>query len=316
MEYNSNYINKINDINISDDLLNLNYYSNSISNLDTILYNNINTNTNTNLNTNLNTIFNDNMNNNMNNNMNIMQSNVALATPNQTLLATPNQTLLTDMNDEINLEILLNCDLSSIIEMSNTNTYYRNFITNNIKIILSNSKNNNVKNFINNNEEILFRAKTFTQIKLIHQINLDLMLRKRYRNLKEINRLIFMYSDETCEKFMLLMQKGFMDHQYWTYDIYDTIHLILMHNLVQQAIVLKELGFEQINHIYSIVKSNKLDIAIDLWNKGFRQNDLIAYMTVDVSERSRTYAILSKKRGSTDEEIQNQFISGTLTSNL
>jgi hypothetical protein len=288
-EYINNTINKINDMNISDELININYYSTSILNLDKII--------NTNINTNLKTMINENTN-----------------TPVLPIL--PTQMTLTNMNDDIILEILLNCDLVSIIEMSNTNTYYRNFITNNIKKILTCSKNDNVKNFINNNEEILTKTKSFQQIKLIHQINFDLTQRKRNRNLKEINRLIFMYSDETCENFMLLIQKGFTEHQHWTYDTYDTIHLILMHHLVHQAIILKDLGFVHINHIYSIVKSNKLDIAIDLWNRGFRKNDLIAYMSVNVSERSRVYAINRKTRGLTDEEIQNLFISGDLKSNL
>jgi hypothetical protein len=291
-EYINNTINKINDMNISDELININYYSTSILNLDKII--------NTNINTNLKTMINENIN---------------TPTP-QSISQSTLQMTLTNMNDDIILEILLNCDLSSIIEMSNTNTYYRDFITNNIKKILTCSKNDNVKNFINNNEEILTKTKSFQQIKLIHQINFDLSQLKRNRNLKEINRLIFMYSDETCENFMLLIQKGFTEHQHWTYDTYDTIHLILMHHLVHQAIILKDLGFVHINHIYSIVKSNKLDIAIDLWNRGFRKNDLIAYMSVDVSVRSRTYAINHKKRGLTDEEIQNLFISGDLKSNL
>ena len=291
-EYINNTINKINDMNISDELININYYSTSILNLDKII--------NTNTNTYLKTMINENIN-----------------TPtSQSISQSTLQMTLTNMNDDINLEILLNCDIASIIEMSNTNTYYRNFITNNIKKILTCSKNDNVKNFINNNEEILTKTKSFQQIKLIHQINFELTQYKRNRNLKEINRLIFMYSDETCENFMLLIQKGFTEHQHWTYDTYDTIHLILMHNLVHQAIVLKDLGFIHINHIYSIVKSNKLEIAIDLWNRGFRKNDLIAYMSVDISERSRIYAINHKARGLTDEEIQNLFISGDLKSNL
>ena len=291
-EYINNTINKINDMNISDELININYYSTSILNLDKII--------NTNTNTYLKTMINENIN-----------------TPtSQSISQSTLQMTLTNMNDDINLEILLNCDIASIIEMSNTNTYYRNFITNNIKKILTCSKNDNVKNFINNNEEILTKTKSFQQIKLIHQINFELTQYKRNRNLKEINRLIFMYSDETCENFMLLIQKGFTEHQHWTYDTYDTIHLILMHHLVHQAIVLKDLGFVHINHIYSIVKSNKLEIAIDLWNRGFRKNDLIAYMSVDISERSRIYAINRKARGLTDEEIQNLFISGDLKSNL
>ena len=291
-EYINNTINKINDMNISDELININYYSTSILNLDKII--------NTNTNTYLKTMINENIN-----------------TPtSQSISQSTLQMTLTNMNDDINLEILLNCDVASIIEMSNTNTYYRNFITNNIKKILTCSKNDNVKNFINNNEEILTKTKSFQQIKLIHQINFELTQYKRNRNLKEINRLIFMYSDETCENFMLLIQKGFTEHQHWTYDTYDTIHLILMHHLVHQAIVLKDLGFVHINHIYSIVKSNKLEIAIDLWNRGFRKNDLIAYMSVDISERSRIYAINRKARGLTDEEIQNLFISGDLKSNL
>jgi len=296
-EYIKNTINQINDMNISDELININYYSTSILNLDKI----INTNINTNTNTYLKTMINEN-------------TNTPVLPIRPTQMTQP--MALTDMNDDIILEILLNCDLSSIIEMSNTNTYYRDFITNNIKKIITCSKNDNIKNFIDNNEEILMKAKSFQQIKLIHQINFELTQYKRNRNLKEINRLIFMYSDETCENFMLLIQKGFTVHQHWTYDTYDTIHLILMHHLVQPAIVLKNLGFEHINHIYSIVKSNKLEIAIDLWNRGFRKNDLIAYMSTDVSERSRIYAINRKARGLSDEEIQNLFISGDLKSNL
>jgi hypothetical protein len=303
-EHINNTINKINDMNISDDQININYYSNSILNLDKI----INTNINTNINKNLNTIINE--------NINILSNTPPSNTPPSNTLPYSPLPTLTHMNDDINLEILLNCVLESIIEISKTNTYYRDFIENNIFLILNNSTNKDVQNFINNNEEILIKANTFKQIKLIHQINLDLVKRKKFRNLKEINRLIFMYSDETCDNFMLLLQKGFTEHQHWTYDTYDTIHLILMHNLVQPAIILKDLGFENINHIYSIVKSNKLEIAIDLWNRGFRKNDLIAYMSVDVSVRSRTYAINHKKRGLTEDEIQSQFIYGHLKSNL